>query len=316
MTEILSEVTAVEWTLSRAEPLTVETRNGQFEASRSGVAQALRRNDPEAADLAERAVGFRIRPRPGGGRHIITVCGDSSLTSEEAGALDGSLYRVLPMQTASALSPGLNALADRLEPQVDIAPRYRPRVALVTSRSDAMVADTSPHLAGFSDVDHRSFRANDPDASAQLASILRELSLARPRLDAVLLVRGGGDPVDLQRLVSAAVVHEIEDLRDRGVLVVAAFGHGNQHVDVHADFHATTPTAGAQIVRARLHDLPSKQHRAITDHIAHASRIVLDGRVDPSFLATSLAASLTNIATDVQATIERHVQPATTTGWR
>lgn len=212
------------------------------------------------------------------------------------------------MRTFAVSSPGFNALANMLEPDVEMEAPFEARVALVTSKGQTMTSDTFAHLDGVCSVDHRPFPVSAADADRKLASLLRELSTATPRFDAVLLVRGGGEQPDLQRLASEGVIREVEALRDRGILVVAAFGHGNQHVDIHADIHATTPTAGAQIIRARFHDLPTQQRRVIAEHITQASQLVLNGRVDSSYLATGLAASLTNVAAEHQAFVQRHEQ--------
>lgn len=77
--ECLEALSGVKWSLSRALPLTIDVDGGRAEVSRRGVADALRINGAdEAAGFADRAVGFRIRPRPDGGRQLMTVWGDSS----------------------------------------------------------------------------------------------------------------------------------------------------------------------------------------------------------------------------------------------
>lgn len=180
--DILHQLGGATWELSHAAPLAIEIRGRQTELTRQGVAEAFRFHGAhEAAGMAERAVGFRLRPRPGGGRHLVTVWGDSSLTDEEATDVDHAVFQTLQTQTSRARSPGFRALASLLEPQVDLAPQYRPRIAVVTGMGEAMPADTMRHLGDVFDVDHRTIRVSQHDAAAQLGNTLRELSTSDPR---------------------------------------------------------------------------------------------------------------------------------------
>ena len=307
MQEHLAEISAVSWTVRRSQVLVIKDDYGQPVAlSREGVSEALNRvGKTDAALLALRATGFQVRPRPTGGGHIVTVSDPDQLGSDEVARLDEALFRSFPRQTTWATAPGFQQLVRRLAPTPP--DHHRPRIAVVTSASSAIKADTLPHLEVF-ELTTSTVWVSAPDAATRLATELTQLGTPPRRYDAVLIARGGGSHVELLRLATPEVRAAIERLRLLGTYVVAAFGHGDFHANVGADVHAKTPTSGALIVRRKFHDAPEAQRMAYANHTAQVERLVFDGRDDPSELARNLFHALNAIDQQTNDLIDQHRQ--------
>jgi hypothetical protein len=301
----LNDISSCRWVVRRSLPLSISDRTGTYVLSREGIVSALAdAHWTTAAKLAERATSFQVRPRPGSGRHIVTVYDPDVLTENEVRLIDEGIFRVLQYQTDWTLSPGFDALARRLAPSPAAA--QPARVAVVTSVSEAMVGDTEVHLEVF-ETTWRKVRVNDPDAPTRLAETLAELWALRPP-EAVLIARGGGDAEHLARLATAEVRHEIERLRARGTFVVVAFGHGDFHVDLGADVHARTPTSGAEIIRRKFHEAPEAQRLAYANHKARIDALRFDGGDAPIEVARGLVEQLRLIEEETVNLIDRHRQ--------
>lgn len=304
----LEDISSVAWSLRRTRPLVINGLDGKpFELSRQGVSAALAEaGEAEAAMLAQRAAGFEVRPRPGGGRHIVTVHDPDVLAEDEMRTIDEAIFRGLPSRTSWAHSPGFEALARRLAPQPTEGRLVH--VGVITSSGGAMRADTLGHLDVF-ETTTRVVRVNSPDAPSRLAETLAAFWNSAPPPDAVLIARGGGDPDDLDRLGTPEVRKEVERLRNRGTFVVAAIGHGNSHVDLGADVHARTPTSGAEIIRRKFHDAPEAQRLAYANHEARIAGLRFDGGDEPLRAAHALVAQLQHIEDETAVIVDRHRQP-------
>lgn len=257
----------ITWEIARVAPLMCGRFRDRFEVSVPGVAQALQGSSIGPA-MARRAAAFRLRPRPGSGTQLVTVWDPAS---KEPGdfELQDVLFRTLRMNTTVAYTPGFQELATVIGP-AEPETVDRPRLALVTSRGQRMLDDTLPHLDSVFDLTKRQIYVNRADAADQLAEMLRGFENARPPFDAVMIARGGGDPDDLRALNTEAVRAEITQLKNRGVFVVTAIGHGDIDIDMTANYQAKTPTSGAAVLGRLFGDLPK---RLAIEQAAHARRM-------------------------------------------
>jgi hypothetical protein len=319
--EHLKAVSLVNWTIRHSSPLTFDDRYGNVRpVTPRGVAAVFEAaGDYEMAALAERAFGFRRRPREGhgGGHHMVIIDDGTSLTPEEVRKVDDAVFHHRLFQTAVAQSLGLTALADRLSPreQEPAAQEVSPHIGVITSTGMAMRSDITPHLEVFPNQTWRTVHVSHPDAADKLAGVLAEFNALLRRIDIILMARGGGDQPDLQGLNSEAVRYQVDRLRERGTFVVAPFGHGNVHVDVHADVHAHTPTSGAEVIRRMFYDVPMLQRKAVADHRTRLDALAFDGRESPAVVIAEFTRALETIDAETDEFVERQRQREPVQDW-
>ena len=176
-----------------------------------------------------------------------------------AGALHAK-FEALKKKLAS------EGLFDRKRP----LPRFPRRVGVVTSPTGAAIRD-------FLNVLHRRapnievvivpVRVQGVGAAAEIADAVAELSLASPplpRVDAIVITRGGGSIEDLWEFNEEAVARAVAASQ---IPVVSAVGHEVDFTicDFAADFRAPTPSAAAEILAADL--------AAVLDQLARNERL-------------------------------------------
>jgi len=144
-------------------------------------------------------------------------------------------------------------------------PSYPRRVALVTSREAAGLADVLKVFRAFPWLKLMLFHVpvQGPAAHPAIAAALQAINRHAGRLggvDVVLLGRGGGSLEDLWAFNEEAVARAVAD---SGIPVVTGIGHevDVSIADLAADYHAHTPTEAA---------------RVITHHWRHASKVLAD----------------------------------------
>jgi exodeoxyribonuclease VII large subunit len=135
-------------------------------------------------------------------------------------------------------------------------PAFPEKVAVVTSIAGAAVRDicallqASPHPPKILLVPAQ---VQGQDAEASLVRALR-LAGAHPGTDTVILARGGGSAEDLWSFNSEVVARAICEVP---VPVISAVGHETDFTlaDLAADLRAPTPSAAAELVLARRHEM-------------------------------------------------------------
>ena len=109
--------------------------------------------------------------------------------------------------------------------------------------------------------------------------------------------------------------YEVDQLRGRGTFVVAAFGHGDTHVDVNADVHAHTPTSGAEVIRRKFHDVPMLQRQAVAGHRTRLDALAFDGHEDLAAVRAEFTRALEAIDAETDEFVERQRQRDPVQDW-
>jgi exodeoxyribonuclease VII large subunit len=159
-------------------------------------------------------------------------------------------------------------------------PRFPRRIGIVTSRSGAVIQDIR-HILERRYPLPEVFLANTAvqgvDAPDQIVAALRSIQQI-PKLDVILLARGGGSMEDLWAFNDERVARAIVASR---VPVVCGVGHETDFTiaDFCADLRAPTPTAAAQFctpdqneLRANILLVEQRLQRCIRENMVNARR--------------------------------------------
>jgi exodeoxyribonuclease VII large subunit len=220
------------------------------------------------ADGTEVLADGRIGVYAPGGKYQLYVTSLSPLGS-------GALELALKQMRQNLESEGLFA-PERKKP----LPRYPMRIALVTSRQTAALADMLKVLRRYPWLRIAVYHVpvQGDGAAPRIAAAIAHLSACRERhpFDVLLLARGGGSLEDLWQFNEESVARAIAASR---IPVVTGIGHeiDTSIADLVADHHAHTPTEAAQTIvahwktAAELLERASSRLRRATGHLlAHA----------------------------------------------
>ncbi len=157
---------------------------------------------------------------------------------------EGALYQEFLRLKAALEAEGLFA-AERKKPIPDV-PR---RIGVVTSPTGAALRDvlnTLRRRLPIAAVTVAPSAVQGEDAPAQLIQSMVALNELHPRLEVILLVRGGGSIEDLWPFNDERVVRAVAA---SAVPVISGVGHETDFtlVDFAADLRAPTPTAAAEL---------------------------------------------------------------------
>ena len=160
-------------------------------------------------------------------------------------------------------------------------PKFPARIGIITSPSGAAVRDILNVLRRRAPGVHvliSPVRVQGIGAAAEIATAIRELSEPNeswPRLDLIVLARGGGSIEDLwefnEEIVARAIFH-------CAMPIVSAIGHEVDFTiaDFVADLRAPTPSAAAELivpdfteVNRRIDELAACLHRCLRNFLAH-----------------------------------------------
>lgn len=159
-------------------------------------------------------------------------------------------------------------------------PKFPRRIAIVTSRSGAVIQDirhTLERRYPIPQVFLSNTAVQGADAPTQIVAALK-LAQQIPNLDVIILARGGGSMEDLWAFNDENVARAICDC---SVPVISGVGHETDFTiaDFCADLRAPTPTAAAQLctpdqneLRANLLLHEQRLHRAIQEQVLDARR--------------------------------------------
>jgi exodeoxyribonuclease VII large subunit len=221
------------------------------------------------ADGTEVLAGGRIAVYAQGGKYQLYV---TSLAPLGSGALELALKQMRQKLEAEGLFA-----AERKKP----LPRYPMRIALVTSRQTAALADMLKVLRRYPWLRLGVYPVpvQGDGAAARIAAAIAHLSACRDRIafDVLLLARGGGSLEDLWQFNEEPVARAIAASR---IPVVTGIGHeiDTSIADLVADHHAHTPTEAAQTIvahwktAAELLERAGARLRRATGHILSHAR--------------------------------------------
>jgi exodeoxyribonuclease VII large subunit len=220
------------------------------------------------ADGTEVLAGGRIAVFAQGGKYQLYV---TSLSPLGSGALELALKQMRQKLEAEGLFA-----AERKKP----LPRYPTRIAVVTSRQTAALADILKVLRRYPWLRIAVYHVpvQGEGAAGRIAAAIAHLGASQDRIafDALLLARGGGSLEDLWQFNEETVARAIAASR---IPVVTGIGHeiDTSIADLVADHHAHTPTEAAQTIVAHwktaaelLGRAGSRLQRATGHILAHA----------------------------------------------
>ncbi|HXV26534.1 MAG TPA: exodeoxyribonuclease VII large subunit [Candidatus Paceibacterota bacterium] len=171
-------------------------------------------------------------------------------------------------------------------------PEFISRVGLITSRTGAVIDDFRRNLAplGLS-VLHYDVRVEGAQAVPQVKRALEWFGRHAERVDALVLVRGGGSMEDLQAFNDEYVVRGVFGSR---VPTVVSIGHDRDVplAQMAADASASTPTATAHVINAswdRLRRLPETSQKLVFAYDTALSAVRADVGGHAHRLATQMA---------------------------
>lgn len=243
-------------------------------------------------DPAAQLACVLFRGTPGAQRQLLAdgqkVLLQGDLTVYEARGQYQLIVRAIELQGIGALQAAFEKLKQKLSAEGLFAPeRKRPlprcpqRVGLVTSPTGAAIRDVlhviqrrNPAL----EIILAPCRVQGDGAAAEIAAAIRLLnefaapgqaSARRPKLDLILITRGGGSLEDLWAFNEEAVARAIFE---SALPVVSAVGHEIDFsiADFVADLRAATPSAAAEILTEGVY--ASRQF--VADTPRHLAQIV------------------------------------------
>ena len=160
-------------------------------------------------------------------------------------------------------------------------PKFPKRIGIVTSPSGAAIRDILNVLqrrAPWLQILINPVRVQGTGAAAEIAVAIRELGTPNPlwpRLDLIVVARGGGSIEDLWEFNEEIVARTIADVE---IPVVSAIGHEIDFTiaDFVADLRAPTPSAAAELIvpdiidlQRRIDELRNCLHKCLRNFIEH-----------------------------------------------
>jgi exodeoxyribonuclease VII large subunit len=179
-------------------------------------------------------------------------------------------------------------LFDRKRP----LPEFVQRVALITSRTGAVIEDFRRNLAPLGmRITHADVRVEGAQAPAQIRSAIERFNARHQDFDVLVLIRGGGSLEDLQPFNDEYVVRAVFGSR---IPTVVSIGHDRDVplAQMAADASASTPTATAHLINAtwdRLVRVPLLGQRLGAAYEALLSSAQAEVRASGHRLAVQLA---------------------------
>lgn len=170
---------------------------------------------------------------------------------------EGSLKKAYEALKQRFITEGL---FDRKRP----LPEFIRRVAVITSRSGAVIDDFRRNLAALGlHVTLADVRVEGAQAPAQVCAALGRFNARPDEYDVLVLIRGGGSMEDLQAFNDEQVVRAVFGSR---IPTIVSIGHDRDVplAQMAGDASASTPTATAHLINAswdRLRSVPQQAQR-------------------------------------------------------
>jgi exodeoxyribonuclease VII large subunit len=239
---------------------------------------------------AYRGLGFALEDgmvvRLGGIASIYKAKGRFSFRVETVAlAGEGSLKKAYEALKKKLTDEGL---FERKRP----LPQFVRRVALITSRTGAVIDDFRRNLAHLGlRVTHADVRVEGAQAPGQIRSALEHFNAHAADYDVLVLIRGGGSMEDLQPFNDEYVVRAVFGSR---IPTVVSIGHDRDVplAQMAADASASTPTATAHLINAtwdRLLQVPMLWQRITAAYEAMCAAAGADVRASAHRIAVQLA---------------------------
>lgn len=259
-----------------------------FSVKDTGGQQAIM--DCYLSPYAYRGLGFALEDgmvvRVGGIASIYKPKGRFSFRVETVAlAGEGSLKKAYDALRKKLTEEGLFDRKRKL-------PDFVRRIALVTSRSGAVIDDFRRNLAPLGlRVVHADVRVEGAQAPAQVRAAIERFNARHQDFDALVLIRGGGSLEDLQPFNDEYVVRAVFGSR---IPTVVSIGHDRDVplAQMAADASASTPTATAHLINAtwdRLLQVPLLGQRLGSAYGAMLSSAQAEVRAAGHRLAVQLA---------------------------